>query len=106
MSTQGTLYKKALQLSYFTLAYGVVECVLSIIFGVFAGSIALLGFGLDSLVESLSAGIMVWRFGKHGGMSEDEEEIIEKRAEKLIRIYVFDTCCLYFIRVDYQTCQK
>ena len=84
MSTQGTPDKKALQLSYFTLAYGIVECVLSIIFGVFSGSIALLGFGLDSLVESLSAGIMVWRFGKHSNMSEEDEEIIEERAEKFV----------------------
>jgi cation diffusion facilitator family transporter len=95
MSTQG-LYKKALQLSYFTLGYNIAECALSIIFGIFAGSIALVGFGLDSLVESLSAGIMVWRFGKHGSMSEEAEERIEKRAEKFIG-YTFLILCVYIL---------
>jgi len=84
MSTQGNLYKRVLQLSYFTVGYNIIECALSIIFGIVAGSIALVGFGLDSLVESLSAGIMAWRFNKQGKMSEGEEERIENRAEKFV----------------------
>lgn len=83
MSIQGNLYQRALQLSYFTVGYNIVECALSVIFGIFAGSIALVGFGLDSLVESLSAGIVVWRFRKHGSMSEEEEERIEKEQKSL-----------------------
>lgn len=86
MSTQANLFKIALQLSYFTVAYNVAECILSILFGISAGSIALVGFGLDSLVESLSAGIMIWRFNKHGKISEEEEERIEKKAERIIGI--------------------
>ena len=84
MSIPRNLYKRALQLSYFTVGYNIVECALSIIIGIFAGSIALVGFGLDSLVESLSAGVMIWRFNKQGKMSEAEEERIENRAEKLV----------------------
>lgn len=49
-----------------------------------AGSIALIGFGLDSFVESLSGSVMIWRFRKSGKISEDEEEKIEKRATRLI----------------------
>ena len=85
MSNQKSkLYKKALLLSYFTLGYNIIEFILSIIAGVLSGSIALIGFGLDSLVESLSAGIMIWRFNKHGKISKQEEERIERRAEKLV----------------------
>lgn len=86
MAMKANLYKRALNLSYFTVSYNVAECVLSILFGISAGSIALFGFGLDSLVESLSAGIMIWRFSKHGKISEEEEERIEKKAERIIGI--------------------
>jgi cation diffusion facilitator family transporter len=78
------LNKRALALSYFTIGYNVIEFILSFIAGLLAGSVALIGFGLDSLVESLSASIMVWRFSKHGKISEEEEKLVEKRAEKLV----------------------
>ncbi len=86
VSKQVNLYKRALQLSYFTVGYNVAECVFSILFGISAGSIALIGFGLDSLVESLSGSVMIWRFNKHGKISEEEEEKIEKKAEIVIGI--------------------
>ena len=46
------LQKKALWLSYLTVGYNILEGVISILAGWLAGSIALIGFGLDSLVES------------------------------------------------------
>ena len=41
------LYKKGLHLEYFTIGYNIAEAVVSIVFGSIAGSIALVGFGLD-----------------------------------------------------------
>ena len=82
-------YKKALWLSYFTVLYNIIEFIVSIIAGYLAGSIALIGFGSDSFVESLSGSIMIWRFKKHGKISEKEEEKIEKRATKLVAITFF-----------------
>jgi len=43
------LYTKALKLLYFTVGYNILEGIISIIAGAYAGSIALVGFGLDSL---------------------------------------------------------
>ncbi len=83
------LYSKALKLSYFTVGYNIIECILSIIAGIIAGSTALLGFGSDSLVESLSATIMIWRFRKHGVLSIEEEDEIEKKATFLVGITFF-----------------
>lgn len=61
------LNKRALLLSYFTVGYNILEGIVSIFAGLLAGgSIALVGFGLDSFVESLSGSIMIWRFRKHG----------------------------------------
>jgi len=84
------LNKKALSLSYFTVGYNILEGVVSILAGLLAGgSIALIGFGLDSFVESLSGGVMIWRFRKHGKISEEEEEKIERRATRLVAYTFF-----------------
>jgi cation diffusion facilitator family transporter len=78
------LKKKALFLSYFTVGYNILEGILSILAGSLAGSIALIGFGLDSFVESLSGSVMIWRFRKSGKISEEEEEKAERTATRLI----------------------
>ncbi|MBO1223177.1 MAG: cation transporter [Candidatus Scalindua sediminis] len=84
-----SLHKKALSLSYFTVGYNVLEGIVSIIAGLLAGSIALVGFGLDSFVESLSGSVMIWRFRKHGQMTEEEEERVEAKAIRLIAYTFF-----------------
>lgn len=84
-----TLHKKALLLSYFTVAYNILEGLISVIAGTFAGSIALVGFGLDSFVESLSGVVMIWRFSRHAGLSEEEEERIEGKAIRIVAYTFF-----------------
>lgn len=83
------LFKKGLYLEYFTVGYNIIEAVLSIIFGGVVGSIALVGFGLDSIVESLSGIVLIWRLSQHKNLSEEEEEKIENIAEKLVGITFF-----------------
>ncbi len=83
------LYKKGLRLEYFTVGYNILEAVASIVFGSIAGSIALIGFGLDSIVESLSGLVLIWRLRQHGKISEAAEERIEKRAIKFVAITFF-----------------
>ncbi len=87
--TDSSLHKKALSLSYFTVGYNISEGVVSILAGFLAGSIALVGFGLDSFVESLSGSVMIWRLRKHGKISEEEEEKVERRAVRLIAYTFF-----------------
>jgi divalent metal cation (Fe/Co/Zn/Cd) transporter len=96
------LRRQALRLSYFTIGYNVVECVLALLAGFLAGSVALVGFGLDSLVESLSGGVMIWRFARHDGMSPDEEERLERRAIKLVG-YTFFVLAAYIL---YESLEK
>jgi len=83
------LHRQALYLEYFTVAYNTVEAIASIGFGYMAGSIALVGFGLDSVVESLSGLVLIWRLRKHGVVSVDEEGIIEKKAVKFVALTFF-----------------
>lgn len=77
------LQRKARLLSYFTVIYNVVEGIVSIALGIWTGSIALIGFGADSFIESLSGSVMIWRFTQRT-VSEEEEERIEKKAAKLV----------------------
>jgi divalent metal cation (Fe/Co/Zn/Cd) transporter len=84
-----TLQKQALRLSYFSVGYNVLEGAASLLAGALAGSIALVGFGLDSVVESLSGGVMIWRFARRHQMSPDEEARRERRAVKLIGVTFF-----------------
>lgn len=78
-----------LLLSYFTVGYNVVEGVISIIAGLATGSIALVGFGSDSFIESLSGSVMIWRLSSHGKVSEEREEEIEAKAATLVGITFF-----------------
>jgi cation diffusion facilitator family transporter len=83
------LYKKGLYLEYFTIGYNLLEAAASITLGALAGSIALIGFGLDSVVESLSGMVLVWRLRKHGKISPEKEERVEKAAMRLVAITFF-----------------
>jgi hypothetical protein len=66
--------------------YNILEASFSMLFGSVAGSIALVGFGLDSIVESLSGFILILRLRKHGAASEAEEETSEKKAIRFVVI--------------------
>ncbi len=79
-------FRTALRLEYFTVGYNLIEAVASIAFGTVAGSIALVGFGLDSIVESLSGLILVWRLRGREHLSRDQEEQIERRAQRFVAL--------------------
>lgn len=70
-------------LSYLTVGYNVLEGLVCVVAGALAGSIALIGFGLDSAVESFSGVVMIWRF-RHPDLSEEETERREARAARLV----------------------
>ena len=82
-------WRTALHLEYFTIAYTVAEAVLSILFGSIAGSIALVGFGLDSIAESLSGLVLIWRLRRHGTCSREEEERSERVAQRFVAVTFF-----------------
>jgi len=79
-----SLHRRALLLSYFTVGYNLLEALVSLLAGYLAGSIALVGFGLDSLAESLSGGVMIWRFRHGPELSAEAEERRERQAVKIV----------------------
>jgi len=82
-------WRTALHLEYFTVAYNIFEALASIFFGSVAGSIALVGFGLDSIVESLSGLVLLWRLNQHGTCSSEAEERTEQRAQRFVAVTFF-----------------
>ncbi len=94
MSTH--LNKKALILSYITVGYNIIEGIVSIAAGTFANSIALISFGIDSFIESLSGSVMIWRFRKHNLLNEEQVEKMEQKAIKLVG-YSFIILGLYVL---------
>jgi divalent metal cation (Fe/Co/Zn/Cd) transporter len=74
--------RRAVRLAWATIAWNVVEAIVAIAAGTAASSIALVGFGLDSTVEVMSAVVIVWQFR---GLNEDRE----RRALKLIAVSFF-----------------
>lgn len=90
------LSRRVLNLAYFTIIYNIAEGLLALFAGLTAGSISLVGFGLDSAVESFSAVIIAWRFRKHGKIEKSKEEEIEKKALKYIG-YTFFILAVYVL---------
>jgi len=80
----------ALRLEYLTVGWNVVEGVIGVAAALAAGSVALLGFGIDSFVESASGAVLVWRLlAERRGMEEEELERLDARAHKLVAASLF-----------------
>jgi divalent metal cation (Fe/Co/Zn/Cd) transporter len=74
------LVRRARLLARLGLAWHGIEAAVAIVAGIVAGSVALVGFGADSLVEALAGVTVLWRFS--GGRSSSERA--ERRAQQLI----------------------
>ncbi len=81
----------ALLLEYLTVGWNLVEGIVAVIAAIMAGSVAILGFGIDSFVECSSALVMIWRLRSEraGKIDATRIEAIEHRARKLIAISLF-----------------
>jgi divalent metal cation (Fe/Co/Zn/Cd) transporter len=97
-----TPHKKALLSEYFTVGWNVIEGIVAIASGVMVGSIALIGFGLDSYIEVASGLVLIWRLRKHGFRDEDEEEAAERKAI----VFVGATFFLLAVYVLYESGKK
>lgn len=107
-ASRDQLLGRGLRLEYLTVGWNVVEGLVAIAAAAASGSVALLGFGIDSFVESLSGLILVWRLraehSGHGARDRDSDaggdtdaggdigigreriERIEHRARRLVAL--------------------
>src|SRR6476660_6491857 len=79
-SDRAALVRRAQFLARLGLAWHGIEAAVAIIAGVVAGSVALIGFGADSLVEATAGVILLWRFAGSRAASSSAE----RRAQRLI----------------------
>jgi divalent metal cation (Fe/Co/Zn/Cd) transporter len=80
--TRAGVTARAFRLEYLTIGWNIVEAVVAVAAGIAANSIALIGFGLDSLIEVFAASVVVWQLR---GVSEEREQ----RALRLIALSFF-----------------
>ena len=87
---RATLVRRALWLEYFTVGWNLVEGVVSVAAALAAGSVALLGFGIDSFVESASGSIIIWRLlAERAHTDAAAIEALERRAQRLVALSLF-----------------
>jgi divalent metal cation (Fe/Co/Zn/Cd) transporter len=84
-SDRQRLVRYAQVLAWLSLVWMTAEGVIAVVAGINAGSIALIGFGLDSAVEGMASVVIIWRFWGARALSEKAE----RRAQKLVAVQFF-----------------
>jgi divalent metal cation (Fe/Co/Zn/Cd) transporter len=77
---RAALERRAKLLAWTGNAWHVVEFAIAVGAGIAAGSVALVGFGIDSVIEVLAGGVIVWLFSGGRGSSH----VAERRAQQLV----------------------
>jgi divalent metal cation (Fe/Co/Zn/Cd) transporter len=85
IESRSRLLRRGVHLAWATIAWNVLEGLLAVGAGVFAGSIALIGFGGDSYVEVFAGAVVLWRLRAESGGRRPSEEV-EDRARRLIAL--------------------
>jgi cation diffusion facilitator family transporter len=81
---RSSLLRRGVRLEIFTVAWNILEGVVATTAGVLAGSVALVGFGIDSFIETTSAVVVGYRLRReHRGASPEETERIERLASRI-----------------------
>jgi divalent metal cation (Fe/Co/Zn/Cd) transporter len=81
---RGAIARRGRAMQYVTIAWNVAECIVALIAGFLAGSIALVGFGFDSAIEVTSSLAALWRL--RWDSDEARREIAERHTLRVIGI--------------------
>ena len=81
---RNVLVARGQRLEYLTLAWNGFEAAVALASGLLAGSVALISFGLDSVIETASAGILLWRF--RADADAQRREHAERTAHRLVGV--------------------
>ena len=85
--TRAELLRHGLLLEYLTVGWNIIEGLIAIAAGLVSGSVALVGFGMDSFIESISGTVLIWRLREERrGATDERIERVERRAELLVGV--------------------
>lgn len=77
--------RRGIRIEQITIGWMIVEVIASLLAAVMAGSVALMAFGLDSGIELLSAGVLLWRLGLEiSGAHAQRVATAERRAQSIV----------------------
>jgi divalent metal cation (Fe/Co/Zn/Cd) transporter len=79
---RAVISRRGRRLEYFTIAWNILEGLVAIVAGAIAGSISLVGFGIDSFIEVTSGAALLWRMTVDADIHERERN--EKRALRVV----------------------
>ena len=82
-TSRAELIRAAFRLEWFTVAWMVVEAVVALASGLMARSISLTAFGVDSLIELASAGVLIWRLTVELRRGQSFAEMAERTASRI-----------------------
>jgi divalent metal cation (Fe/Co/Zn/Cd) transporter len=85
--TRSQQVRRGISLEYLTIGWNLIECAVAVAAGLFADSVALIGFGFDSAIESISGSVLLWRL--HAERRGRHVETVEKRALRLVGLSFF-----------------
>ena len=83
------LVQRAFRLEWLTIGWMTIEALVAVGSGIAARSVTLLAFGLDSIIELASAGVLIWRLTVEMKHDQDFSEAAEERASKLAAALLF-----------------
>jgi divalent metal cation (Fe/Co/Zn/Cd) transporter len=83
ITPRALLIRAAFRLEWFTVGWMVVEAVVALASGVTARSISLIAFGLDSLIELVSAGVLIWRLNVELRLGRSVVGTAERTASRI-----------------------
>lgn len=81
---RASLVKRGRYLEYFTIGYNSLEGLIAVVAGLIAGSIALVGFGFDSLIEVTSGSVLLWRL--YADVNEEQRERVEAISLRIVGV--------------------
>jgi len=98
ITSRSDLVRRGLHLEYFTVAWNTLEALISIVAGFIAGSVALVAFGADSLIEVTSGATMLWRLGHDSDSARRDG--VERTTLRIVGV-LFVALALYIV---YESC--
>src|SRR6266446_625600 len=85
------------RLEYFTVVWNALEGLIAVATGIFAGTISLVGFGIDSFIEVTSGSVLLWRMSVDSDVHRRERN--ERRALQIVGV-CFLCLAVYIIYVS------